>query len=446
MSVAARILASIRPRAPVSFARRRMVRPVRYAEDGFRVAFQDAIDFHRQKVRLPSRSYRDLAGNAHDRAFVVAGATRDALLADLHGAVDKALTDGLTLAQFTERFEEIVQRNGWTGWTGEDTAAGRAWRARVIYQTNLTTAHAAGRYKQMTHPDVLKVRPFWMYRHGERRKPANPRLQHLAWDGKIWRANDPVWRRIYPPNGWFCSCGVRPLSPRDLKRMGREGPDPSPELTMRRVRDPATGELVDVPEGIGFGWDHAPGRDWAEGLVPQEMQKPLDILPPELPRSERPPVPPAPPGRPFSAPSLPGGDDPAEYARAFMTEFGGDVGKGVAWRDPAGHVLALSDELFRAASGAWKATKRGRDTEVLKLAETLKDPDEIWVNWAHDENGRPFLLRSYLRWAPGGQGFALFEWAARAWRGVTAFPPDRPGYLDKERRGALLWRRPEEKP
>lgn len=447
MSVAARILASIRPAArPLSFQRRRLPPRTAFASaDDFRVRMQESIDFHRQKVRLPTRGWRDLDGRSHDRAFVVAGATKDALLADLHGAVDAAIAEGITPAEFRSRFETIVAKHGWTGWTGEDTEAGRAWRARVIYETNLRTAYAAGRYAQMTHPDLLKVRPFWQYRHGETRKPANPRLQHLAWNGKVWLASDPIWQRIYPPNGWFCSCGVRPLSRRDLTRMGIAEPEAAPPLPTRKVRDPATGDMVDVPEGVGFGWDHAPGRDWSEGLVPREMQQPLEILAPDQTRSPIAPAPAMPAARPFASDVLPAGKPPEEYAKAFLGEFGASPDNAVAWRDPAGHLVPLSAALFQDARGAWKADKRGRGQSMLRLAEALKDPDEIWINWARDRDGRPYLLRSYLRRGVGQDGFALFEWAGRLWRGVTAFPPDRANYLGHERRGVLLWRRPEKK-
>lgn len=445
MNVAARILASMRPATPAAFMRRRVGRAARFAAGGggFRVAMQEAIDFHRQKVRLPTRGWRDLEGRAHDRSFVVAGATRDALLADLHGAVDGAIADGLTLAQFRDQFEDIVARHGWTGWTGEDTAAGRAWRARVIYETNLLTAHAAGRYKQMTHPDVIKARPYWQYRHGERRRPANPRVQHVAWDGKIWRADDPIWQRIYPPNGWYCSCGVRPLSLRDLKRMGRDGPDPSPELPMRQMRDPATGDIVEVPEGVGFGWDHAPGRDWSEGLVPQELQQPLIALPVEAERMTPIDLPPLPAPRPFVAPELPAGLPDEHYVREFLSAFGADIGGSVSWRDPAGHVVAISERLFQDAAGAWKVRKAGRETYLAQLAEVLTDPDEIWVSWARRLGGGVQLVRSYLRRGVGTDGFSAFHWLSSSWEGATVFPPARGTYLANQRRGALLWKRKE---
>ena len=51
--------------------------------DGVRQQFQEQIDFLRRKLNLPSESWRDIQSAAHDRAFVVAGATKADLLHDL---------------------------------------------------------------------------------------------------------------------------------------------------------------------------------------------------------------------------------------------------------------------------------------------------------------------------------------------------------------------------
>lgn len=413
------------------------------SDDGFRAQYQEAIDYQRQKIRLPTRSWRDISGRAHDRAFVVAGATGDALLADLQQAVMAAHTEGIRLEEFRRRFEGIVAKHGWTGWTGEDTPAGRAWRARVIYEINLRTSQAAGRYAQMTHPDMVRVRPYWQYRHGEHRTPLMPRRQHLAWDGTVLRWDHPFWRTHYPPNGWLCSCGARPLSLRGLKRLGKDGPDDAPVIETRPVRDPVTGQITHVPVGIDEGWDHAPGRDWAEGLVPKPLQQPLEPLREDEDRSTIAAIQPMPEPRPFMFPVLPAGEKPEDYARSFLRQFGGDLGKTVLWRDAAGHALPISESLFRTHDGKWKIAKRGRETQVLRMAEALIDPDEIWAQWARGHNGKPTLMRAYLRRAPGGLGFALFEWARQGWYGTTAFPPDREDYLERQRRGALLWRRPD---
>lgn len=441
MNVAARILGAVRATPVHGFKRRR----VAFAGDGFRVAMQEAIDFHRQKVRLPTKGWRDLDGRAHDRAFVIAGATKDAFLSDMHKVVGDVLQDGITPAEFREKFEDAVARHGWTGWRGEGTEAGRAWRANVIYGTNLRTAHAAGRWAQMTSPKMLKLRPYWQYRHGETRRPASPRAQHVAWDGKIYLATDPWWQIHYPPNDWLCSCGVRALSVRDLARMGREVPDTPPPETFRRVKDPATGDIVQVPEGIGFGWDHAPGRDWAEGLVPRELQAPLDVLPDDLDKSPMPEMalPPV-PRRPLKSPLLPA-DLPAEdYARAFLGEFGAHLGKTVLWRDPAGLVTPISDQMFRDGAGKWKADKHGRGDKMLQLAEALKDPDEIWLSWERmRDDGSVSLVRTYLRHGDTTRSMASFRWWVNGWTGATTFNPGSESYFRKLRRGVLFWRRPE---
>lgn len=40
---------------------------------------------------------------------------------------------------------------------GENSPAGVAWRTKVIYQTNMTTSYAAGRYQELTDPEFLAL-------------------------------------------------------------------------------------------------------------------------------------------------------------------------------------------------------------------------------------------------------------------------------------------------
>lgn len=431
MSVAAALL----PGNDVSFA------------DGFTLVFREAIDYLRQKVSLPSKTWRDLEGRAHDRGFVVAGATKEALIEDLRSAVDDAVARGITLREFREQFEAIVARHGWTGWTGEDSAEGRAWRARIIYETNLRTAYAAGHWKQMTDPDMIKVRPYWMYKHGETRIPRVPRLQHVNWDDLVLRWDDPWWETHYPPNGFNCSCGVRPVSRRELEKMGKSGPDTAPKITYINVKDPVTGEWVKLPENIGLGWDHAPGRNWAAGLVPREFQKPLEpsgFAGPKKPVS-------APPlagiASPLKAALLPEGQSDESYIDAFLSAFGVARGTAKVVRDVTGHTIAISDDLFRHG-GVLKVAKRNRGPALARLAEAILDPDEVWVDWAALASGGVRLVRRYLRYDPETMGFSLFEWTSKGWSGVTSFDAragrsDKPNaaYLEKRRTGALLYRR-----
>ncbi|MCB1826671.1 MAG: hypothetical protein KDJ54_19635 [Candidatus Competibacteraceae bacterium] len=241
--------------------------PVNYGS----LPFAEALAFLRAKLNLPTQRWDDLLGAAHDLAFVVAGAMQADLLADLRAAVDRAIADGTTFETFRKDFEQVVADRGWTGWTGEDSKSGRAWRARTIYDTNLFTSYAAGRHRQMQ--EVAERRPYWRYRHS----PASvvPRAEHLAWDGIILRHDDPWWGTHYPPCGWGCKCFVETLAERDLKKQGLSV-TPTAAIpynrTVTRV-NPATGEEYTVPEGVDRGWDYAPGANATAPLVALITQK-----------------------------------------------------------------------------------------------------------------------------------------------------------------------------
>ena len=218
--------------------------------------FAEQLAFFRRKLNLPTQKWDDLLGNAHDRAFVVAGAMLADLLADLRGAVDQALADGTTLETFQKDFKKIVAERGWTGWTGEGSKGGVAWRARVIYETNVFASYSAGRYRQMK--EVAESRPYWRYRHSD--ASVHPRPEHLAWDGLILRHDDPFWSYASPPNGWGCKCYIETLAERDLEKEGLKVTDQKD--IPYRGDDPKTG----LPLGIDKGWDYQPGASQATPL------------------------------------------------------------------------------------------------------------------------------------------------------------------------------------
>lgn len=223
--------------------------------EALKLPFREAIQFFLEKTNLPTTRWQDNYGRSNARAFSVAGAMCDDLIADFREEVTKALTDGTTLEEFRTAFDDIVTRHGWEH-VGEP-----GWRARVIYETNLSTAYSAGRYVQMTEPETLAAFPFWEYVHSGAR---DPRPDHLAWDGLCLAADDPWWDTHYPPNGWGCGCRVRVLSRRGLARRGRTGPDQAPPIVRVPYLDPATGERRMVPAGIDPGFEYNPGKAWKD--------------------------------------------------------------------------------------------------------------------------------------------------------------------------------------
>lgn len=201
-----------------------------------------------------TEGWKDVWQAEHDRAFMVAGAQKAELLADLAAAVDKAIAKGTTLEEFRADFEKAVADHAWHGWAGETTEKGRAWRTRVIYGTNLSTSYAAGQYAQLKKENWK----YWIYRHGN---SAEPREQHLGWDGLILPPDHPFWASHYPPNGWGCSCWVTGAN--SMASAIRRGGKPDLKLPNDWQKlDPKTG----APEGIDKGWAYAPGRSVARTI------------------------------------------------------------------------------------------------------------------------------------------------------------------------------------
>lgn len=237
--------------------------------------FKEQIAFFRAKKDVLTDSYLDVWETQHDVAFMVAGANRADLLADLRTAVDKAISTGSTLETFRQDFAAITTTYGW------NYNGGFNWRTRVIYETNLRQSYNAGRWAQLQQ--VKQVRPFWRYRHND--AVEHPRPLHVNWNGLVLSADDPWWNTHYPANGWGCQCFVEALNARDLKRLGKSGPDTAPEIEWQDrlvgQRSPGGPRLVRTPAGIDPGFAYAPGQS-LDGW-PQRRGGP--VTPPSLQRT-----------------------------------------------------------------------------------------------------------------------------------------------------------------
>jgi len=223
------------------------------AKIAFNRPFKEQIDFFRNKVNLPSERWDDIFKSAHDRAFIVAGAMKSDLISDLRQAIDKSISEGKSLQWFRSEFDNIVKNNGWSGWTGEGTQAGRDWRTRIIYQTNMSTSYAAGRWSQLNDPDLLLLKPYWRYIHADGVR--HPRPHHLSWHDITLPHNDPFWKTHFAPNGWMCHCRIVSANQREFEAATAKGKGVKPQGW--NTIDNKTGEVVGIDKGFGY----APGAN-----------------------------------------------------------------------------------------------------------------------------------------------------------------------------------------
>jgi len=223
----------------------------------------EAIAFFESKGYHITFDWYEMWQEAHDRAFTVAKAMRQDILEDIRAEVNKAISEGTTLSEFRANLEPTLQRKGWWGRKvigDREVQLGSPYRLRTIFQTNVNVAYQAGRYKQMTDPDVLSARPYFMY---DAVNDSRTRPQHLGWDGLVLPADDPFWDTHYPPNGWGCRCSVVSVSPEEMEAEDLTVSSRPGKETYEWV-NPATGVVEDVPEGIDPGWAYNPGKDFAK--------------------------------------------------------------------------------------------------------------------------------------------------------------------------------------
>jgi len=235
-----------------------------------------ALAFFRGKGLKVTFSWQDMLHEEHDHAFTVAKMADLDLLAEVQRHFDRALAEGLGFKRFAAELRPKLEAAGWWGKqmmtdpeTGEERLRqlGSPRRLRTIYDANMRTSYAAGRWAGIAAG--AKRRPYVMY---SAIMDTRVRPQHAAWNGTILRWDDPWWQTHTPPNGWNCRCTVISLSQRDLDRMGRTVSEPPPSSD-REWTNPRTGEVIMVPAGIDPGWGYAPGASRREAMAQLALER-----------------------------------------------------------------------------------------------------------------------------------------------------------------------------
>lgn len=368
--------------------------------------FREAIDHFRRKVRVPVTTYRDLAGECHAKAFMVAGANNDALLADFHKTILGYMESGRSAQDFRADFERIVRAHGWQ-YKGEP-----GWRSRVIINTNLRTSYMAGRWQKLV--DEREARPYLMYQQVQR---ATKRPEHAQWHGLILPIDHEFWKTHYPPNGWGCKCTAVGVSAGQMRRNGwKEAEDV----------DTAPG---DIPEewayNVGMAGRVSTGPENAEWEPLITSRNHATYKRPEAVPRDR-------------AKAAPG---PAAQGRAGVVEAVRKMlgAAGRTFTGPDGLTVGIT------ATSLGEHLKPDRAPLVPLIPEIIEDPFEIWLMPYRDKRtGRVELRRRYIKaLALGKTAYAWFvaEYRKGELENVTAVASSREREMQKQRAGILVWGR-----
>jgi len=191
----------------------------------------DALSYLRGLTPVSQNIYDGIDVEYRKNVFVVPGIDDYQLVAKILAELVEAMQNGAPQRKFDASVNKLTDEVGMER-IADDIL-------NTAYNTYTQKSYSLIRYRQMREPDTMRVLPFWQYMTmGDDRV----RPEHAVLDGFVARAIDPVWHKIYPPNGFNCRCHVIAL-------LAREAPKDANESGLLRL--PLLAQMK-VPES-GFG-------------------------------------------------------------------------------------------------------------------------------------------------------------------------------------------------
>ncbi|ODT20492.1 MAG: hypothetical protein ABS35_19600 [Kaistia sp. SCN 65-12] len=230
----------------------------------------------RGKRLEPSFAWQDIWQETHATMFTVAKSAGFDILADILAALEKALAEGMLVADFVKDLRPVLQAKGWWGKapaldpdTGETETAqlGSVRRLNTLFDVNMRVSYAAGHWANFERNKA--ARPWLRY---VAILDGRARPEHAARHNLCLPVDHPYWDRWAPPCGWGCRCTLQSLSDRDVERMRSQLKFEPPGDEYRNWTNKRTGEVVSVPAGIDPGWAHNPGKaGWQAAIADEKL-------------------------------------------------------------------------------------------------------------------------------------------------------------------------------
>jgi hypothetical protein len=384
--------------------------------------FQNAIAFHRSRVPISDAEFYRLSNEAKLRAFTVSGLARQASITEAYRLVDEAIKSGSTMAEFRSTFTTYLAQNG--------EALLDESRLNLIFRQNVALAYTVGRYEQMSDPDVLAMRPYWMYPLG----PDDDRTTTICrqLQGFVAPADAEVWKHIYPPNHFNeRHTQVVSLTSEQAQSTGRiyEGPnsDAYPFVEGQRML-PDSG--FDFAPSLVASDDEALLAEIA-GIEDLEAKTAFDYGLGELSSMSIDDLTVAP-----DAIEAVSADDAWQHFRD-MFQMPEDLDETIAV-DRDGDGLFVNRNTFDRMRSGDAATAVER---MALIPAALENPVEIWWLPTRDASGATSFKKRYIglfRDVTGGELAVVVDRSPGGWLMSAEFPEA--GELESFRRGYLAYR------
>lgn len=145
------------------------------------------------------------------------------------GSLERHIAEGGTYGDFADDLEAGKESLG-------ITTADPAY-LKMVFRTNVQSAYGAGKFRAITDPDVIELRPFVEYltvgdaRVGDDHKPLHK---------TVYRVASARWRRIAPPNRPNCRCSINSCTADDVAGRDILGDVPKAYVAMPEFDSPPT--------------------------------------------------------------------------------------------------------------------------------------------------------------------------------------------------------------
>jgi SPP1 gp7 family putative phage head morphogenesis protein len=150
----------------------------------FDLPFAEAVKYFGEKMPVMYDELDALIQESYDKVFWIKKATDLEVTSKVKSALDKSLAQGGTIRSFIDDIASTLEKAG---------IDKKGYYTELVFRNASMGSYNAGRYEQQQK--TKEVYQYWMF-NAIRDDRTSEICRNL--DGKVFRANDPIWQRIYP--------------------------------------------------------------------------------------------------------------------------------------------------------------------------------------------------------------------------------------------------------
>lgn len=154
----------------------------------------EALEYFREKGLKVGFDFTDVWKAEHSAAFTVAKVAETDVLKSVRQFAERALVEGVEFKEFQAQVQPLLNKSGWASYNTEKPVASRV---KLIFDTNMRVARAAGQWQRIDR--TKETLPYLEYGIGP---SSRHRETHVDWDGTILPADDEWWDAHFVPNGY----------------------------------------------------------------------------------------------------------------------------------------------------------------------------------------------------------------------------------------------------